>query len=320
MGSEMEDSVRARAIEWHIRLRHGDDADWDAFAGWLAEDASHAEVYGEVERSDLAIEPLLPHVIFREAANDVEEPAEPQTPRSRRWVLAGGALAASIAIGVALVPQFASSRYEVVTGPGERQLVTLDPGTQVLLNGSTRITFDHKNSRFASLVAGEALFKVRHDGTRPFKLDVGDKRVEDVGTIFNVVRDAGEVRVAVAEGKVIYDPEKDAIALDAGQTLVDEEGTAVHVASAPIASVGAWQTGRLVYSGEPLSRVATDLGRSLGVRITAASTIADHPFSGAIVLNGTGTAQLERLAPALNVTLEAEGDGWVLKSAEGAER
>jgi len=319
MDSEMEESVHTRAIEWHIRLRHGDDADWDAFAAWLAENPSHAEAYDEVEQNDLAIEHLLPGVIFREAANDDDEPVAPPSHRSRRWVLAAGALAASVVAGVSLAPNFTSSRYEVVTGPGEHQIVTLDPGTQVTLNGSTRMTFDHKNPRFASLAAGEALFKVRHDSARPFKLDVGNKRVEDAGTIFNVVRDEGEVRVAVAEGKVIYDPEKDAIALEPGEALVDRDAT-VQVTRASVSSVGGWQAGRLVYSGEPLSRVAADLGRSLGVRITTAPAITDRLFSGTIALDGVGSAQLQKLAPALNVRLEAEGNGWTMKPAEGAER
>ncbi|MBB5684882.1 FecR family protein [Sphingobium boeckii] len=320
MRSEAQNSVRARAIEWHIRLRDGDGATWDAFAGWLAENPRHAEIYDEIERIDLAIEPLLPDVIFREAANDTDMSLDPPASRVRRWVFAGGALAASIAAAIVIIPQFTTSRYDIVTGPGEREIVTLDAGTQVMLNGSTRMTFDRKDPRFASLVAGEALFEVRNDGTRPFTLEVGDNRIEDVGTIFNVVHDADEVRVAVAEGRVLYNPGKGEVSLDAGQALVDSLSAGpVRVTRASIGSVGAWQKGRLVYTGEPLSQVATDLGRALGVRLTVAPSIAGRPFSGAIAIDGSGPDQFRRLMPALNVTFEAGPNGWTMKPA-GAGR
>jgi ferric-dicitrate binding protein FerR (iron transport regulator) len=67
MPHESPENIRARAIEWHIRLRDGDDATWETFAEWLAEDARHAEAYDGVEAADLAIDPLWPHVVIREA-------------------------------------------------------------------------------------------------------------------------------------------------------------------------------------------------------------------------------------------------------------
>jgi transmembrane sensor len=320
MAVDAKDSVRAQAIEWHIRLRHGDDAAWDAFAEWLAVDPHHAEIYDEIEQADLAIEPLLSEVTFLEAANDTEAPADPPASRWHWWGLGGGALAASIAAAVFLAPQGATSRYEVATGPGQREIVTLEAGTLVTLNGSTRMTFDRKDPRFASLAAGEALFQVRHDNARPFALEVGESRVEDLGTVFNVVRDAGEVRVAVAEGKILYKSQKEAIPLQAGQALLDRSSAeAIRVTRAPINSVGAWQRGRLVYTGEPLSQVAADLGRALGVRITVAPDIADRPFSGAIAIDGSGPDQLKRLMPALNVTIAPGAGGWAMKSS-GAGR
>ncbi|WP_436812913.1 FecR family protein [Sphingomonas sp. DT-204] len=321
MGAETQDSVRERAIEWHVRLRHGDDATWEAFAEWLAEDPRHAEAYDEIERTDLAIEPLLPGVVFREAANDVDVPIAPPGRRARRWVVVGGALAASVAAAVVLVPQLASGRYDVATGPGERRTVTLGPATRIVLNGSTRMTFDRKDPRFAALTEGEALFRVRHDGAKPFRLELGEDRVEDAGTIFNVARGMGEVRVAVAEGKVVYNPGRDAVPLDAGQALVDRSGSKiVRVTRIPVEAVGSWEKGRLVYSGAPMSEVAADLGRALGVRIAVSPAIADRPFSGAIALDGSRAEQRKRLELALNVVLEAGPHGWTMKPADGAVR
>lgn len=320
MTSEAQDSARAQAIEWHIRLRHGDDAAWEAFAQWLAEDPLHAVVYDEIEQADLAIEPLLPAVSFREAANDADIETGQHRPRWHWWGLGGGAVAAAVAAALLFVPQASPSRYEVVTGPGQRKVISLEPGTQVTLNGSTRMRFDRADSRFASLDAGEALFQVQHDGARPFTLEVGGRKVVDVGTVFNVVRDAAAVRVAVAEGKVLYKSGRQTLSLDAGQAVLDSSSTGpLRVTRTTVGAVGAWQRGRLVYSGEPLSQVATDLGRALGMRITASPDIADRPFSGAIALRGTGPDELRRLTPALDVTFTQNAEGWTMTAA-GAER
>jgi len=318
MPPDSQDSVRARAIEWRIRLRDGDDTTWEAFADWLAEAEGHAKAYDEIEQMDLALEPLLPHVVISEAANDVGTPAGPLPRRSRRWLIVGGAVAASAALAVAVFPQLASSRYEVVTRPGQRQVVELDSATTVTLNGATRMTFDRRNPRYASLATGEALFQVRHDDRNPFRLEVAGKIVEDAGTVFNVAHDAGEVRVAVAEGKVVYDTKRDAVALNPGQLLTDrDDAGVVRVTTVPSAVVGSWTTGSLVYSGAPLSQVAADLGRALGVRIAVSDAIADRPFSGSIRLDDGGPDPLRRLAPALNVRLTKTADGWTMEPVGG---
>lgn len=321
MTSEGQGSARARAIEWHIRLRHGDDAAWEGFAEWLAEDPVHAALYDEIEQADLALEPLLPAVTFREAANDAEI-GDPQRPGSRWrwWGIGGGAAVAAVAAALAFMPQAATSRYEVTTDPGQRRTINLEAGTQITLNGATRMRLDRKDPRFASLEAGEALFQVRHDGARPFTLEVAGRRVVDLGTVFNVVHDAAAVRVAVAEGKVRYESGGRTISLDAGQAVFDPSSAGEpRVSRTAIGSVGAWRKGRLVYSGEPLSQVAEDLGRALGMRITPAPDVADRPFSGAIALRGTRPDELKRLTPALNVAFVPRAGGWTMTAAR-AER
>ena len=322
MGAEGHDHLQARAIEWHVQLRHGDEAVWEAFAQWLSEDPRHAAAYDAVERLDLAIEPLLAELNVQQDANGVVAPRRGFARRPRPWRLIGGALAASILAAVGLWLGLAAGRYEVQTGPAERQVVQLDAATQVILNGSTHIVFDRRNARSASLVSGEALFRVDHDSARPFTVKLGESEVRDVGTVFNIVRNTDEVRVAVAEGAVVYSPKGRAIPLGAGQALVDSPSSPgpIRVTQIPTTAVGAWRDGRLIYSQAPLSRVAADLGRSLGVRIIASPIIADRLFSGTIILDGTGTNQLGRLMLALNVTLEAGPDGWIMKPANGAAR
>lgn len=324
MPTDTDDRAHAQAIEWHIRLRQGDDATWDAFAVWLAEDERHALAYDVVEQDDLALETLLPQVTFREAANDLEE-EYPTPPMRRPWplTLVGGGLAASAAavLALMLLPSGGQDMYQVATRRGESRVVRLDPATEVVLNGATIMTFDRKNPRFASLEAGEAFFQVRHDADNPFRLTVGQDVVEDAGTQFNVVHESGETRVAVREGKIVYNPSGAAIALGAGQMLVDRsDQDVVHVGGTAIDAVGSWRNRSLIYAQAPLSQVAADIGRAIGVHIDVAREIGAKPFSGTISLDGTGAGQLDRLGKALDVQLERKADGWVMKPAGRADR
>lgn len=316
-----------RAIEWHVRLRDGDGDEWEAFSDWLAEDPRHGEAYDRIEASDHAIEPLLSGLVFREAANDgglaEHEIAESVVRPSwaRRWVAAGFVAAASVAAVMLILPPVGTDRYFVQTAAGAKQTVTLDPETRVVMNGGTTMQFDRNDPRFASLVSGEALFHVRHDEAKPFTLHVGENLVHDVGTVFNVVKGSGGIRVAVSEGKVIYNPDTDGVALSPGQVLVAPAGnSAVRVEDVPQDSVGAWERGRFIYNGEPLSQVAADLERSLGVPIAVDAAIANRAVSGSIVLDGKGLSQIERLKHALDVSIITGTTGWTMKPVPGALR
>jgi transmembrane sensor len=318
VGPEAQRDLEAEAVEWHVRLRHGDGATWADFADWLAEDPRHAAAYEAIERMDLALDPLL------SALADEEEAGARSVPpalRATRRAVVGGALAASIVAVAAFLLWSGSGRYEVATRSGEHRVVHLAVGTEVTLNGASRMVFDRRNPRFAVLSAGEAYVRVVHDPAKPFTLEIAGRRVQDVGTRFDVVRDGGEVRVAVAEGEVVYEPERNAVSVRAGQILIQPaSGGPPHVDATSADAVGGWREGRLVYAGEPLSQVAADLSRTLGVRITVAPTIENRPFYGTIMLDRTGPELLRRLAPALDVAVVPGPDGWTMKPAGQDER
>lgn len=325
--ADPQDPIETAAILWHIRLRDGDDAAWAQFVEWLAADPRHAAAYDRIEAADLALDPLLHGLVFREAAND--ELSDHDTTRRRRWrrgALAGGLIAASLVAVMVFGPHLGSARYDVVTGPGEHREIALDAGTTIMLNGSTRMTLDHNDPRFAALTSGEALFHVRHDSAHPFTLTMGERRVVDLGTVFDVVRDSAGVQVAVSEGKVAYQPDASRsgaqdVPVTAGQALTDTEGSdTIRVIQAPPGSVGGWRKGRLVYAAAPLARVARDIGRTLGLRITVAPAIALRLVSGSIELTGHGAAEAARLGAVLDVTITTSADGWKIEPRGRAPR
>jgi len=315
MNPEPEE-IRDAAIAWHLRLRDGDDADWPAFMDWLGADSAHARAYDLVEVADADLEDELRRVLATTPA--IEAPSAPRRI-DRRWFVAGaGALAASI-VGALLLMPARHDFYEVTTRPGEQRVVAVDPATSIALNGATRLRLDRSDPRYASLETGEAQFTVRHDPARPFTLDVGEDRIVDVGTRFNVARRATGLELSVAEGAVLYNPGREAVSVAAGQRLRDTAASGqVRVDRIDAGAVGGWRSGRFIYSATPLGAVAEDLARAIGRPIAVAPALGARPFSGAIVLEPGDRGDPARLATVLQVRIVAFGTGWKMEPAHGA--
>lgn len=300
------------AIGWHLRLRDGDAADWEAFTAWLESDPAHAALYDEVALADGDAAVVLPGMPARPLVANDDEVAS--LPTRRNWLAGGGALAAALIVGVVAVPQLTGSqKYDIVTKPGEQRVVALGGQGRVTLNGSTRLTLDRRDARFAALGSGEATFEIAHDAAHPFELQLGEDRVVDVGTVFNVVSDAAGHRVEVAEGSVVYNPQHEAVPLKAGQSLFDGSKTAnIVVRTRDPRAIGGWRQGRLDYQGATVTTVAADLSRSLGIPITVAPAIGERSFTGTILVDRHADRMIARLSALLDADVHRSGPGWMI--------
>ena len=309
MIAERDETLRAEAIRWHLRIADGSAEDWEAFVAWLDADVTHAHAYDAIEAADAEAGPAL-----LEAQPPTLQAANDDGPNGqRRWW--GGAAAASLALALAVSPGLVQrdDPYTVATAAGQKRTIALASGDRIALNGNSSITLDHRNLRFAKLEQGEAVFMIRHDPAAPFMLQVGDKRIQDVGTEFNVVRDEDGVRVAVAEGKVLYNPDREAIRLAAGESLHDRAGESLIVRSrVDPASVGAWRAGRLSYTAMPLALVAADLERAIGEKVSLAGDLRTQPFTGTITLDSNRARLFEDLAILLDARATHSSSGWRL--------
>ncbi|HEX8449553.1 MAG TPA: FecR domain-containing protein [Allosphingosinicella sp.] len=310
--------IEEEAVGWVIRLR-GDDADWEGFTAWLEADPAHAAAYDEAALADAEAGSLPP---ARQPAPAPVSAAAAPVParRSRRFVIGWG-----VAAGLALVAGYAGfglgpGARVLETAPGQRREVALPDGSRIEMNGGTRVVLEDDRPRFARIERGEALFRVVHDPARPFEVEAGETRLRDLGTVFNVVRGPGTVEVSVSEGAVLYNPGREAASLRAGMGLRKSTGSRLWIGKIDRESVGSWRNGRLIYDSAPIARVASELGRSLGVELHAADDVAARPFSGIIILEGERGALLERSAALLGVALRREREGWVLTSRAGDPR
>ena len=287
--------IREAAIGWVVAQADPGFADWDGFLAWLEADPAHASAYEDVLAAGDAADPVLRTT-----------PAPVRRPIWQRQAV-GGALAAGLvaAIGFGYV-NLRPAPVIFETGPGEHRTIALDTAT-IALNGDTRLVIDRRNPHLATLDRGEALFDVKHDEAHPFAVKVGDDEVQDVGTRFDITLDHASTRVAVAEGMVVYNPKAEAVRLGPGQTLDALHSVAeLRVSTAATSDIGSWREDRLSYRQTPLSVVAADLSRGLGLPIEADDKVAGKPFTGVIAYGGDKAQVLARLGPLLDVAVKQD--------------
>lgn len=326
--SKHRGEVERAALAWLVRLNDPDFIDWDGWEAWLVQDPAHAEVYwrlaeaeaGVVEAmaapsSALAAAPIKGVPAGTGGARRAASPAV-RRPQRRRWLpYAAAAAAAAVVFGGfwAVRPQ----TWSVETGAGEHRTVELADGSALYLDGATRVTLDRRRPRHAVLDEGRVLVQVVHDERRPFSLVAGDAVLTDLGTAFDVTRLGDGLRVAVSEGVVRVDVQRQSVTLRAGEALQTTDGRLSRQTVAPEA-VGAWRGGRLVYQDERLEVVAEDLSRALGLDITVAPEIADRRFTGSLSADGSPETLRTRLELVLDVRIVEDAGGWRMQSRSRA--
>lgn len=294
------------AIAWRLREPTMPAGDWPTFVAWLEGDPAHAHAYDAVARQDRLIDQTVFPVTAR-AAND-------DAPVARRWLWAAGAtgIAAALALWVSPILTARGGEQVYATRDGEHRTVTLADGTQIALNGGTRLSIE-PGGRAARLDRGEAMLHVTHDAAQPFVLRAGDQVIQDVGTSFDVVRTAERIAVAVAEGEVALQRPDGAIRLQRGEAVtVDARSGAMQRAAVAPDAVGGWRAGMLSFNAVPLAVVAAALRRQEGLGLTLTGDLSRRPFTGMVRLTGTADRDIPHLADLIGATWRRDGDQWVL--------
>lgn len=300
----IDETIREQALDWAVRT--GDPAfdDWETFTLWLERDPAHADAYDRIAAATDEASAMLA------AAQPANDDSAPAAQRPRRWM--GGVLAIVLVAvsGLVLWRQAAPDLYAVETAPGTMQLVDLGEGTTVAIAGGSRVEFDRKDARYASLERGRALFTVRHDEDAPFRVAAGRDRIVDVGTVFDVRLDDAAFSVAVSEGAVQFNPDEQNVHVAAGQML-SRSSEGYRLGSVDIAQVGDWREGRLSFDGESLGAVALELGRATGLPFAVDPARADRLVTGSILVEPVRKDPAS-LGPMLDIGVRQQSGTWII--------
>ncbi len=330
------EAIEAAAAAWlSLRDRGMTPAEAAEFVQWLQQDARHAEVFGELDRTWRDFDRLS--AVPAPAAQPDPDLLAPRPRPAPRRAGAWAALAAAAAVAVLATVLLRTPGPTAETLVGAFQKLDLPDGSVVQLNTDTAIaTTFTAEQRHVRILRGEAYFAVAKDAARPFVVTVGPVAVRAVGTAFNVRQRDAAVEVLVTEGQVRVDDIRagrsvlaSASTDPAGAPPYLEAGERVLVpASAQLASPArvekvseievrralAWQERRLEFESAPLDEIVREFNRYNRRQLVVADTaLAAKRFSG--TFRADGYASLVRLLETdFGVAVETREDRLILRA------
>jgi transmembrane sensor len=268
---ERSDKLKRDAIAWISLLSSGKAtlADAEAMKRWCAEDPAHARAYASVAQ----VWHLLTPVAAVASTSKIMERERGQATRHAigRRAFLGGALAASAACAaytavnppLHLWPSLAELRADIRTGTGQQRRVEIASGLAVDLNtrSSIAVRSAPAGSNAIELISGEAVVSAGPDPGAICVIVAGDGRTVARNARVDVRQGDSRIRVACLDGTVRVEHRGQAVTLSAGQQVVYDDTNISGIGAFDAAVVTAWQEGRLVFRGEPLSQVIDEVNR-----------------------------------------------------------
>jgi transmembrane sensor len=289
MSAPKAKTINMEAAGWIERQDQAgwSEADQALFGAWLNQSTAHFIAYHRMQDTWQRSEKL---VVLR-----TQTTPPPQENRSRVPLafkaLAGVLAAAILGAGVIFLARPGERTY--ATAIGERQTLKLSDGSKIELNTDTVVRVA-QNDRDVVLERGEAFFQVQHDSKRPFAVTVGNRRVTDLGTKFDIRKDLDRVEVALVEGRARVDVLDAASArptvLTPGDVMIAARQS-VSLAKRPAASVAdalGWRRDVIVFDHTSLAAAAEEINRYNRRKIVVAdSDAAKLKIGGTFPVNGT---------------------------------
>ena len=341
--------VEQEAADWLIRLdrRATPSADdLKELRAWLSRSPVHREELG-------CLASLWGNMnVLTELAVPLGILCAPETPafwaRNRmgmRFAFVG--LAAMVIVGLSIFSAGPDSLTRnnglYSTSIGEQRSVSLADGSELVLNTNSQVRVNYTEQyRDIQLLRGEAYFAVAEDETQPFRVYALDRRIEAVGTAFDVRLRGSDVRVAVSEGKVALALQGPALAatssssneldeellgtLEAGEAgiIVDDTDTDTDTGSGSslrrielinIDRLLAWRGGVLAFSGESLATVVSEISRYTTVNIEISDPVVRAIRIGGQVPVGQTDAMLAALEDNFGLRVQRLSPDHVVLSA-----
>jgi len=311
----MNDELIDSATQWYVLLRSGQATtqDWQRYHQWRAADPRHDALCRQLEtRLGVFQVPQAQGVSGKVVQQALEAPS------SRRQVLQIALAGAGVAVGAVLLAKpmgLSEFTADVRTGTGERRTVTLDDGSELLLNAQSAadIQFDPQR-RLVRLREGELLAKVASDRLRPFLIQTDQARLRAYGNRFLVREREGQGQVVALNGAVEIDGQNgERLQLAAGHEVhYDRTGFGPMQASSSGAT--AWVDGFLQVRDRPLAEVIDALRPYHQGVLRLDPAVAELRVSGLYRLDNPQQI-LDTLARTLPIHITRRTGLWVTVSA-----
>lgn len=333
-----------QAEEWRQILLTASPKEEAAFWAWVEKSPLHLREILIADTLDSALDHMDPErkidvdaLIARSKAASNIAPLEHagssiravHRSHEREW----GAIAATallMAGGFAIWKTLPSERYE--TAVGEQRMLEIEDGSIVFLNTKSKIRRDFSAAaRDIYLNEGQALFQVKHDASRPFRVHTTTATIQAIGTQFDVRLYDDRTSVAVVEGTVAVMPgvgshngsRVEAVA--SPLKITAGEGVTISVtgkisASVPVDAVvaTAWRRQQLVFRDDTLEFIANEFNRyNSVVRLKVEDSASEKRFNGVFNVHSPDSF-LRFLAEEQDLEFEHLGDEVIIRERHSA--
>ena len=170
------------------------------------------------------------------------------------------------------------ARYnDAKSGGGELQFNTIQTtrgmeydlyladGTRVWLNSESSLRYPENFSGNTREVyaSGEVFLEVAKDKDKPFFVHFNNKKVEVLGTAFNVrsYDDEKTDVVTLAEGSISLNTGSEKLIMEPNKQAVIDNGGNIQMKDVKAMVYGAWRKGKFVYDKAPLEQIVKDMAR-----------------------------------------------------------
>lgn len=285
--------LRKTAARWFIRMQ---DAEPDAhertqFEAWLMQSPLHQQEYASFSQSWDGIDSLAELKAMaqaREISNFMDKEKRTKKIKSMAAVL-GTCLVLLVAglIGRQQYMQWqALPTMQLASQTSTSQITTrtLDDGTQVTLNASSKVEVTYyRNQRHVQLSQGEAIFEVTKDTERPFVVETDTTKVTVLGTRFAVNKLSHFVRVSVDHGQVKVESKGIAseVLLGNGQVVEVPKNQPIQFKHTSAADYFKFVDGIIVFNQSDIHEIAEVLSRYRTTKVIAQG--ASHEKMTAVI-------------------------------------
>ncbi len=173
-------------------------------------------------------------------------------------------------------PELATKQMEIHNTKGV-YLITLPDSTKVWLHGGTTITYPEQFTTSVREISldGEAYFQVESDKKHPFIIHTELGQIQATGTEFNVTAysiDSTAITTLVSGTvDILVDNEKNPVAMKPNQQSIIYRDSKVRVQKIDPELFTDWKDGIYRFKNEPLERIALQLEKMFGIKISIPS-------------------------------------------------
>lgn len=305
--SQLSDPIN-QACLWVARLWADDasNADHEACQQWREADPQHEQAWQQL----MSLQTQLRSLPDRQIGSKV---LRSRSGLSRRHILTIGGIGLGVsALGIDRFYASVASGTTYATSTGEIRHISLEDGTQLVLNTTSEVQVNYdEHTRRVLLLKGEVRIETSPD-VRPFSVVSRDALLQPLGTRFSVRQSGDDSQLKVYEGSVRVSP-----LLISKKPEVIPSGNGVTFSmtkiSLPFAidfSSEAWTQHRLAVANMPLTQFVNELSRYRTGYLRISPDLHSLTVTGIFSLDDTDRV-LQQLTEILPVSVHYFSPYWV---------